>query len=363
MLDHQPLIPRRVRNARWSLLAVAVSIASASETPCAMSEIMRPGMILEDLMFPLNPLDHRNLQVLSASRAEVREAPHLLWLSGLRFSVKERGISKFSLLADTAVYDFQQKTLDANDGFHANGYNLSFTGKSLSGTLENQVFTTDGYLEIQMPGLMPSAPARKSGNLLCLPPFHFDSSAQSILEPTDPMAPLELVGNFAGNLPTFVKCWKWMENSDRLPADARPASLVLISPAGGRFDLRRNDVQLTDPSLLIGPESVLVSNDGIRFRQETSDGDTWIRMSGKGGVKTWMHVPRSDVAWVRSATFDCVSDRKMLQFQGGPLVVCRQGIVLTAAESWQFVRVFSDNRIVLSPGAWNVVGDLITQVE
>ena len=35
-----------------------------------------------------------------------------------------------------------------------------------------------------------------------------------------------------------------------------------------------------------------------------------------------------------------------------------QGIVLAATEDWQFVRVMANRRLVLSPGSWNVLGEL-----
>jgi hypothetical protein len=164
-----------------------------------------------------------------------------------------------------------------------------------------------------------------------------------------------LVQDFAGDLATFLDCWKRVE--DR--ADNRfGGTFMMMGRNGGQIDLERMEMRLDGRTAILGPRSVLVSSGGMRLCRETLNDEELIRMTGNGGVRTWIHPPKADETWIQSASFECVSDRRILQFEGGPLTVGRKGMILEASESWQFVRVFDGGRIVLSPGSWNMVGTM-----
>lgn len=347
----------------FAFLSIVISAASASEDSGAMSSIMRSGMIFKGLLLPLNPLDGLNLKVLSAARAEIGEPSYLLHLTDFQFSVHEQGVAKFTLLADTAIYDLRQTTIEANAGFLATGVGMRFKGSGLSGKPEDQVFKAVGELEIQLDRSVPFAPISERTKPVKFPQFHCDLLELSKFVPPDPMAPLEIVQKFANNISTFMKCWRWVDELDPCLHGLSATSAVLISPTGGLFDFKRTDFQTTGRSLLIGSGALLNSAGGIRSHHETSDGDQWIQMTGEGGIKAWMRASQSEVIWVRSNTYSWVSDQGVMQFEGGPIRVSRNGMVLAATEDWQFVRIFADSRIVLSPGAWNVAGDLTNRLD
>ena len=334
------------------------SFASAADEAGALSGIMLPGTVFQDLMVPFNPLDRGNLRVLSAARAEIAEPASTLRISGLDYSVSEGGTIKFHLRAHTAVYDFLRKTVATTNGFNAGGGGLRFEGSELAGTPEDQAFDANGHLEIQIADARVSNPASWQAQAKEFPPFRGDLPAPAALGLPDPMALLVLVQEFSGNLATFMKCWRWVEKLDPAANGPNTANVVLVSPGGGQLDLRQIDIRLAGSSMLIGAHAVMISGEGMRFRRVTDNGNTLIRMTGQGGIKTWMHAPHAHEVWIRSNTFECVSDHQIMQFQGGPLIVCRQGITLVAAEDWQFVRILANRRLVLSPGSWNVVGEL-----
>jgi hypothetical protein len=339
-------------------MLVMASFTAATEDPDSLSGIMLPGMVFRDLIFPLNPMDHRNLQVLSASRAEIGEPSYLLRISDLRVSVREQGTHKFNLQAQSAVYDIRSKTIKTANEFRASGLGLCMEGLGLCGKPADQVFDAGARIEIQVRQPVRKVPVSTRPEHVKFPAFRDAPSGPLKYAETDRMAVLELVQAFAGDLNTFMWCWRWVEKLDSGVEDTAAASLVLMAPGGGHVDFSRLDIQLAGPSLLLGARAVMISSEGIRFRQETSNGDTWIRMTGQGGIKTSMHNAQSEVVWIRSNTVVAISDKQVIQFEGGPLLVCRQGILLEAAENWQFVRVYANRRMVLSPGSWNVVGDI-----
>lgn len=172
------------------------------------------------------------------------------------------------------------------------------------------------------------------------------------------MTSLNLVQQFSYDLATFFKCWKWVDNPYRSRRGFPVEGFALICPKGGWLDLRRNELRLAARSAVLGPDTVLVSDDGIRCFQEEFDGNLMMHVTGGGGIKTWMRSPQSDETWIRSNTFDYVSDGSVLQFEGGPIVLKRKGVTLEATEGWQFIRIFDGHRIVLSPGNWNSTGTL-----
>ncbi len=323
----------------------------------AISGIFQSGLVFYDLFVPLAPLNRGKTQTLTASRAEVLDPPNLLEAYDFHLSVKEPCTSPFSFQSNKAVYDFKSGAVHASNGFFASSSGLNFEGIELWRESELPVFDAIGHLEVQLakPASRLSFTLKTPGT----PPFRFEPLQASKYELPNPMAPLELVQKFSGNLSTFLKCWRWTSEWDSAVSSSSEGALAAISPDGGHIDLQRIKIQLAGPSAIIGRQAVLVSAGGIQMLQENSDDCNLVRMTGQGGVQTWIHAPKSDEVWVRSTRFDCVSDRKIIQFKGGPLMVGRRGAILTATEDWQFVRVFPSGRIVLSSGAWNSTGNFI----
>ncbi len=349
---------RTVLDTCLGLLVAMSCFATATEDSDSLSGIMIPGMIFSNLIVPLNPMDQQNLQVLRASRAEIGTPPHLLRISNLNVSVREQGVRKFNLQTQSAIYDFHSKTIKTADQFHANGRGLCMEGMGLCGNPADQIFDAGSRLEIQVGQPAQQTPFSPRPKPTEFPTFRDTSPEQSKYAVPDPMSALELVQTFAGNLSTFMWCWRWVDQFDTGVEDTAAESMVLMAPGGGRIDLGQLDIQLTGPSLLLGPRAVMLSSKGVRFRQESSNGDTWIRMTGQGGVKTSIHNAQSGMVWIRSDSVVAISDKQLIQFEGGPLQVWRQGILLEAAENWQYVRVYANRRMMLSPGAWNMVGDM-----
>jgi hypothetical protein len=323
----------------------------------ALSGIFQSGLVFYDLFVPLTPLNTRKTQTLTAVRAEVLVPPNLLETSGFHITVKEPNTSPFSFRSKTAVYDFKSGAIHASNGFSASSSGLNFEGVELWRESETPVFDAIGHLEVQL----EKPASRLSPDLITTgePAFHFGPLPVSRYELPNPMAPLELVQKFSGNLSSFLKCWRWTGAWDSTIDSSSESALAAISSDGGHIDLQKVEIQLAGPSAIIGRQAVLISAGGIQMHQENSDDYNLVRMTGQGGVQTWIHAPKSNELWIRSTRFDCVSDRRIIQFKGGPLTIGRRGAILTATEDWQFVRVFPNGRIVLSPGAWTSTGNFI----
>ena len=330
------------------------SPASAADDSIALSGILRPGMIFRDLMLPLNRAGEPDVQIMSAEEAVIREPAHLLQITGLRFSSGQAS-ARFDLQAPTAVYDLKAKTIHASEGFRGNGFGFHYEGAALRGSPKTLAFDLSGIVEIQSAGLFPTIPSDGKPARENLSDCRQVLPGLYELRPDEGMTSVRLVQDFAGDLATFVKCWDHVEDPDPCRIGGGPAGLSLIGLEGGWMDLRQCRMHLTGRSALLGPRTVLTSSGGIRLREESPDGDSLIRVTGKGQIKAWMHPSKSIETWIRAESFGYVSDRQILQFKGGPLVVSRDGAVLEATENWQFVRIFAGGRIVLSTGSWNMV--------
>lgn len=320
----------------------------------AFAGMMRPGMILRGLVYPLNPLSPDKSQVLRAAEVEILEPTHLLRIKDLRLT-GGRQSGGFNLDAPAAVFDLKTKAIHAGNGFRAVGLGLHFAGAALSAELKSQSYQVGGRFEIQLSGLQPSVPLPNNMMEDRRSPFLPQASRPNGLASAEAMTSVGLVQDFAGNLATFLDCWKWVEARD---GNRFTGTFMLMGHQGGEIDLERMEMRLDGRSAILGPRSVLVSSGGMRLCRETLNGEDLIRMTGNGGVRTWIHPPKADETWIQSASFECVSDRRILQFEGGPLTIGRKGMILEASENWQFVRVFDGGRIVLSPGSWNMLGTM-----
>jgi hypothetical protein len=148
------------------------------------------------------------------------------------------------------------------------------------------------------------------------------------------------------------------------------SSWLLLSQSGGGFNLTKPEFKLAGNAALVSQGSILSTRTGIRWWREDAGGDDprssdpatkdgLTRIRGDGGVQAWMNDSKSadpKPTWIHADNFEYAADRRdVLQFQGGPLRFSRQGVIMEAAEEWQFVRLFAGMRIVLSPGSWNVL--------
>ena len=329
--------------------------------PCLgdTSKIFHPGLVLNNLSIPLNSQGTKKTQTITAAKAVVQDPPNLILISDFHASQKELNKNPFLLWANAAVYDIQSCALRASEGFLASYARLNFEGMELRKESGDLVFDAIGHFEIQISELTPFASQLVEKQNHAPSPFHFDTMVSSRWKLPNPMLPLELVQGFAGTLSTFVKCWRWTKEWDLYSSEAsKGVMMALISKNGGHVDLDKNAITLAGSSAIISRQAVLISPEGIKLSREGTD-DSCVHIMGEGDIQTWVHTPESEGLWIRSSSFDCVSDQKIIQFKGGPLMVGSKGAILAATESWQFVRVFSNGRVALSSGVWATEGNLV----
>jgi hypothetical protein len=102
---------------------------------------------------------------------------------------------------------------------------------------------------------------------------------------------------------------------------------------------------------------MIFSEGGIRVAREEFDGAMLIRATGGGGLQGWLPSASAGQTWIASESFEWVNRGSVIQFTGGPVEVTRDGTILKATESWQYVRLFGSKRVVLSPGSWTTETD------
>jgi hypothetical protein len=346
---------------RVATLAGMLSASSvAADLPARASgveQIMQPGMVFNDLIFPISPYRPEDGQLLRARKAEIGSTSLTMKLEGLRLTGK-RTAGDFDLETPVAVYNFKSKTLESASGFQATGFGLNFKGERLRGKLESRSFDVIGDFEIHMNQLSPQLPLYFPAHEGKMPLFEGSLLAKHRFTECRVKTSLTLIQDFAGDLCTFIDCWKRFEARPSGLGSNSPKGISIMGHDGGTIQL--NDVEMTLAGLtaIIGPNAVLVASGGMRLDQESSEGGKLIRVIGQGGVRSWMQPSATGGTWIESARFEYVSDRQLLQFDGGPLRVGRGGTILVAAEPWQFVRVFEGGRIVLSPGRWEMGGNI-----
>lgn len=331
-------------------------ISPASDNNVALSAILRPGTMLRNLMLPLGPSDQNDQQVLRASTAEIREPPHLLRLTDLRMNGGKTS-DKFELQAVTAIYDLRTKTIQINQGFQANSNGFQFKGSGLKSKSMSQSFEISGHFEIQMKSLIPTLKAIPSDSCHIKSIFKFPVRKPSGIMSIEPLTSLQLTQSFARNLPNFIKCWESSGLENLSNFNGQPAVLTMMGHRGGHIDLRQSAIHFDGQSAIMGSRSILVSRGGIQLTREMIENEGLMRIVGQGGIEAWIHTSKSEETWIKSNSFTYMSDRQLFQFEGGPLAVCHGGVILLATENWQFARIITGNRIVLSPGSWNTLGN------
>jgi hypothetical protein len=342
-----------------ALLIPSASLASqAGEVVLPLAQVMRPGITFRDLVYPIASPDSNGRQILYAARAEIRQTAHLLDITGLRLSeIRQNG--GFELDAAAAEYDLSARTLCTRGDFRASGSGAHCEGTELVGSLESRLFELRGRFKIYSEPAIPAPFWLGSPPKITRSPFlaPFFQPIQSVS--AEVMTPFRLVRDFAGDLETFFDCWGCIEAAD----PAHSPAITLMGRQGGEIDFRQMKMKFAGPSAILGPRSVLVCSGGMDARQEVENEGKPMRLVGQGGICAWMASPKSQETWIRSGSFEYVSDRRVFEFTGGPLLIGRNGMILQATETWQFVRVFNGQRIILSPGHWNTMGNLISPAD
>ncbi len=336
------------------LLAACVLASTApNEAAEALPQLMGPGASFENLWLSLgNQPWEKERRGLRAARATTGDPAHVLQISELCFSI-ENLEQPFELTAPSAVYDTRRGELWVASGFHGSVWGFDCRGLALSGSTEHLQFQASGTLELSAPG--QPAPAN-SGFNRAAPPFSWSPPPRHVSMPLM-KSPIRLMQEFSGNLVDFSRC---LDRVFPTIPDAvwqpRP-SILMTSLAGGSFDLRQGVVELTGPAAVLGPSMVLFSHGGIRVAREELDGTMLIRATGGGGLQGWLPSASSGQSWIACESFEWVNQGSVIQFTGGPVEVTRDGTVLKATESWQYVRLFGSKRVVLSPGSWTTETD------
>jgi hypothetical protein len=331
-----------------------VATVGVADDQEALTGVMRQGMVLRDVVIPIDP-QREGAQVLRASEAKVG-APGRLRITNLQLQGHSGSSQAIELRAPSAIYDVRARSIVVRDGFHGAGCGVIFDGTGLTATLAAKVFEFDGRFRIerrQTP--MGVAAASRQRAQLRLPSWQSPEMPSRIPELPRQPALARLVTNFAPDIATATLCWGLIAAAS--DATLGPPGFNLICLDGGRADIGKHEVDCHGRSAFFGHGSMLRSSEGMRLRRESVAGSLVTRVSGHGGVEAWVQRASQDGTWIRSREFAYVSDRQVLQFEGGPLVVGDDGGQLKAAEDWQFVRVFPGSQIVLSPGVWNMVED------
>lgn len=336
-------------------------MVDAAGSSAMMSKIMRPGMGLKDFSYQINSRDGNQGQVLVAKNAEIRDPANLMWIDGFAFR-GGGGDRSYSVTAPEAVYDFMTGTLQTRGPFQGNALGMRFEGSRLTGEVKSRRFDFSDDFEIHLSSLVkPPPPAGDETweELTCAPPSPFRPGRH--LSGTE-MTPIGQVQDFAGDLTTFLKCWSRV-TEELVPNQTgirRASDFMIMGRQGGQIDLGIFEMDLVGRTAILAPKSCLFSLGGIRIRETVVELERMMHLTGSGGIQAWMTPSASEKTLICSDKFEFVSDRRILQFEGGPLTLCRRGIILQASESWQFVRIFDGGRVVLSPGNWKTLGALAT---
>lgn len=335
---------------------------------------IRPGMVLNDMVIPLS-LDEKNEPiVLFASVAKTFDQAHLLHLEQVRSIFGVGANDKSSICVKNAVFDFLKKEiislretdliLDVSNPSNRNrknstdapaaikvSYESKYSGSALGGVVGSGV-DVDGYLFVQVKSSQTGLTLpEKANNQVGIEDFISSRKRiDSIL--LECPSRLKLVQDGCGSLSEFYKCWPLADGqSERL--------MGCFSKNGGRLADLEKGVTINGPALILSKPIVLNASQGIFLRRALSDDHEEIetRVYANNGVKAVLSEEKGDIA-IECRSFTHVVERKAAQFEGGPVVLRRNHVILVAEEEWQFVRIFDYHRVVLSPGKWRMVGTL-----
>ncbi|MBU6171302.1 MAG: hypothetical protein KGQ87_07410 [Verrucomicrobia bacterium] len=335
---------------------------------------IHPGMVLNGVAIPLSLAAKNEPIVLFASVAKTLDQAHLLHLEEVNSVFSVRLGNSSSIRAKTAVFDFLKKEivslhetdliLDVSNPRNISHELLidgSVTDKmshqskdpeSRLSVMMGSGVDADGYLFVQVKSFQTRSPLLEKANtqagidsLLT-----FDEKSDSILL----RAPsrLNLVQEACGSLSHFYKCWPLADGQ-------REGYMGCFSKNGGRLADLEKGVTINGPSVLLSKPIVLNASEGIFLRRGLSDDheEMETHVSANNGVKAVLSGEKGEIA-IECRSFKQVVERKAAQFEGGPVVMRRNQVILVAEEEWQFVRIFDYHRVVLSPGKWQMIGAL-----
>ena len=335
---------------------------------------IRPGMVLNDVAIPLSLATKNEPIVLFASVAKTLDQAHLLHLEGFNsiFSVRLGDTS--SIRAKNAVFDFLKKeivSLHETDLILdvSNPRNISHellidgsvtdkkshqskdSGSRLSAMMGSGV-DADGYLFVQVKSFQTGLPLPEEANVQSGIDGLFTSGKTADPIILEGPSRLKLVQEACRSLSHFYKCWPLADGQ-------REGYMGCFSKNGGRLADLEKGVMINGPAVILSEPIVLNASKGIFVRRGFSDDHEKIEthVSANNGVKAVLSGEKGDTA-IECRSFKHVVERKAAQFEGGPVVMRRNQVILVAEEEWQFVRVFDYHRVVLSPGKWKMVGTL-----
>jgi hypothetical protein len=327
---------------------------------------IRPGMVLNDVAIPLSFATKNEPIVLFASVAKTLDQAHLLHLEGFNsiFSVRLGDTS--SIRAKNAVFDFLKKEivslyetdliLDVSNPRNIS-HELPIDGsvtdkKSYHRAIMGGGVDADGYLFVQVKSFQTGLPLPEEANVQTGIDGLF-----ACVKTSDPIlleAPtrLKLVQEACGSLSDFYKCWPLADGQ-------REGYMGFFSKNGGRLADLEKGVMINGPAVVLSKPIVLNASEGIFLHRGLSDDHQEIEthVSANNGVKAVLPGEKGEIA-IECRSFKHVVERKAAQFEGGPVVMRRNHVIMAAEEEWQFVRVFDYDRVVLSPGKWKILGTI-----
>jgi hypothetical protein len=331
-------------------------------------------MVLNDVAIPLSLATKNEPIVLFASVAKNLHQTHLLHLEEVRSTFGVGAADKSSIRGKNAVYDFLKKEiislyetdliLDVSNSFnrgHKDSTDAFVTveksseskdSESALGAMMGSGVDADGYLLVQFKSFQKRSPLLEKANIQAGIDdlLTFDKAPDSILL----RAPsrLKLVQEACGSLSHFYKCWPLADGQ-------RGGYMGCFSKNGGRLADLEKGVMINGPAVVLSEPIVLNASEGIFLSRGLSDDHEEIEthVLANNGVKAVLSGEKGEIS-IECKSFKHVVERKAAQFEGGPVVMRRNQVILVAEEEWQFVRIFDYHRVVLSPGKWQMVGTL-----
>lgn len=332
-------------------------------------------MVLNDVAIPLSLATKDEPVVLFASAAKTLDDANLLHLEEVNSIFGLKGGDKSSIYVKNAIFDFQKKEIisleetdlildisnprnvsrerQVNDsGTHKKSRQSNDSGSALDVLMGSGV-DVHGYLFVQVKSFHKrSLPPKEETNFQ----FGIDSffADGKTLDSTLLESPsrLKLVQEACGSLADFYKCWPLAEGQ-------REGYMGCFSKNGGRLADLEIGIMINGPAVILSESIVLNATKGLSLHREISDDHEKMEthVLANNGVKAVLSGDRLDIS-IKCRSFKQVVERKVAQFEGGPVVMRRNHVTLVAEEEWQFVRIFDNHRVVLGPGKWQVVGTL-----
>lgn len=331
-------------------------------------------MVLNDVAIPLSMATKNEPVVLFASVAKTIDQTHLLHLEEVRSNFVVGANDKSSICVKNAVFDLLKKEIislqetdlildisnsfdrshkDSTDAFVTvqKSYESKDSGSRLSAMMGSGV-DADGYLFVQVKSFQTGLPLSEEANVQSGIDGLFTSGKTADPIILEVPSRLKLVQEACGSLSHFYKCWPLADGQ-------RGGYMGCFSKNGGRLADLEKGVTINGPAVVLSEPIVLNASEGIFLRRGLSDDYEEIEthVLANNGVKAVLSGEKGEIS-IECKSFQHVVERKAAQFEGGPVVMRRNQVILVAEEEWQFVRIFDYHRVVLSPGKWKMVGAL-----